>query len=87
MAGCGFLVSPTRELAAIRNREPPWRWSDVWLGRHAGDGTDTCGDATSWRELNTAHHLVKIVRDLGAMSSIEFEEDAVSEYSEQESLF
>lgn len=22
-----------------------WRWSDVWLGRHAGDGTATCGDA------------------------------------------
>ncbi|WP_112309668.1 beta family protein [Pseudogemmobacter bohemicus] len=38
----------------------------VW--RNAEGLTDTCGDATGWRELNTAHHLVRIVRDMGAMS-------------------
>ena len=57
----------------------------IW--RNAKGLTDTCGDATGWRELNTAHHLVGIVRDLGAMSGIEFEEDAVAEYSEQGALF
>lgn len=61
--------------------------ADDRIWRNAKGLTDTCGDATSWRELNTAHHLVRIVRDLGAMSSIEFEEDAVAEYSEQDSFF
>lgn len=61
--------------------------ADDRIWRNAKGLTDTCGDATGWRELNTTHHLVRIVRDLGAMSGIEFKEDAVAEYSEQDSFF
>lgn len=53
--------------------------SDDRIWRNAKGLTYTCGDATGWQELNTAHHLVKIVGGLGAMSGIEFEEDAVAE--------
>lgn len=62
-------------------------YADDRIWQNAKGMTDTCGDATGWRELNTAHHLVRIVRDLGAMSGIEFENDAVTEYSEQGALF
>ncbi|WP_158629253.1 beta family protein [Roseitalea porphyridii] len=62
-------------------------YADDRIWRNAKGMTDTCGDATGWRELNTAHHLVRVVRDLGAMSGIEFEDDALAEYSEQDSLF
>lgn len=62
-------------------------YADDRIWRNAKGMTDTCGDATGWRELNTAHHLVKIIRDLGAIAGIFFEEDAVSELLEQGSLF
>lgn len=61
--------------------------ADDRIWRNAKGVTATCGDPTSWRELNTAHHMVRIVRDLGALSGLEFEEDTVAEYTEQESLF
>lgn len=57
----------------------------IWL--NAKGLTDTCGNATEWRELNTAHHLVRVAQDLGAMAGYSFEADVVSEYSEQISLF
>lgn len=61
--------------------------ADDRIWRNAKGLTDTCGDASGWRELNTGHHLVRIVRDLGAMSGIGFEDEAVDEFSEQDSLF
>lgn len=61
--------------------------ADDRIWRNAKEMTETCGDATSWRELNTSHHLVRVVRDLGAMSGVDFEEDFVSEFSEQGNLF
>jgi len=61
--------------------------ADDRIWRNAKGLTDTCGDATGWRELNTAHHLVRVVRDLGELSGVQFEDEAVSEFSEQVSLF
>jgi len=61
--------------------------ADGRISRNAKRLTDTCGDATGWWELNTALHLGRIVRDLGAMLGIEFEEDAVAEDSEQGAVF
>ena len=61
--------------------------ADDRIWRNAKGLTETCGDATGWRELNTAHHLVQVVRDLGAISGIVFDEDPVSEFAEQGSLF
>ncbi len=62
-------------------------YADELIWQYARGWTDTCGDATGWREINTAHHLVRIVRDLGTMSGVSFEDDKVSEYSEQGALF
>lgn len=61
-------------------------YADDRIWRNAKGMTDTCGDPTGWRELNTAHHLVRVIRDLGVLSGIEFEDDAVAEYSEQGAL-
>ncbi|MCB1511845.1 MAG: hypothetical protein KDJ36_13170 [Hyphomicrobiaceae bacterium] len=57
----------------------------IWM--NAKGLTVSCGSPTGWRELNNAHHIVTVVRDLGEMAGISFEEDSVSEYSEQEELF
>ena len=62
-------------------------YADERIWRNAKEMTETCGDATDWRELNTAHHLVRIVRDLGALAGVVFEDDAVSEFVEQVRLF
>lgn len=62
-------------------------YADDRIWRNAKGMTDSCGDATGWRELNTAHHLVRIIQDLGAISGVAFEGDAVSEFAEQGSLF
>lgn len=62
-------------------------YADDRIWRNAKGMTETCGDASGWRELNTAHHLVRIVRDLGSVAGVVFEKDAVSEFVEQGSLF
>jgi len=62
-------------------------YADDRIWQNAKGMTHTCGDATQWRELNMAHHFVRVVTDIGEMSGNIFEEDAVSEYSEQGSLF
>lgn len=62
-------------------------YADDRIWRNAKGLTDTCGDPTGWRELNTAHHLVRVVQDLGFMSGVTFENDAVSEFAEQGVLF
>lgn len=43
---------------------------------------EICGDVIGWWELNIVYYLVRIVRDLGVMFGIEFEEDVVVEYLE-----
>lgn len=62
-------------------------YADDRIWQNAKGSTDTCGDPTDWRELNTAHHIVRVVQDLGAIAKVTFEEDAVSEFAEQGSLF
>ncbi len=62
-------------------------YADERIYRMAKGITETCGDSTFWRELNTAHHIVRVVRDLGAMSGIAFQEDVVGEFAEQGNLF
>jgi len=57
----------------------------IWC--NAKELTYTCGNPTVWRELNTAHHLVRVVRDLGAMSGVTFKEDEAREFAEQNVLF
>ena len=40
-----------------------------------------------WREWNMAHHLTRVVRDLAAMSGVEFEEEVEHPEPEQIGLF
>lgn len=35
---------------------------------------DSCGNSSMWREWNMAHHLARVVRDLGAIAGVKFEE-------------
>jgi hypothetical protein len=45
------------------------------------------GTPSQWRELNTAHHMTRVVRDLGAMVGISFTTRPVEERHMQEQLF
>jgi hypothetical protein len=53
----------------------------------AAMGIATCGNPSMWREWNMAHHMVRVVRDLGAMVGITFAEGPVETVPEQASLF
>ena len=52
----------------------------IWRG---AKGLDGCGNASMWREWNTAHHITRVVRDLGAMEGIQFSDGRVSKLSQQ----
>lgn len=53
----------------------------------AAKGIASCGNPSMWREWNMAHHMVRVVRDLGAMAGVSFEDGPVSTVPEQASLF
>lgn len=53
----------------------------------AANGHATPGSASMWREWNMAHHLTRVVRDLAAMSGVEFEEEVEHPEPEQIGLF
>jgi len=50
-------------------------------------GENQHGNPSMWREWNMAHHMVRVVRDLGAMAGITFAEGPVTTVPEQASLF
>lgn len=56
----------------------------IWRGAKGLDGS---GNASMWREWNMAHHITRVVRDLGAMEGITFAGCHVSTAPEQVSLF
>lgn len=39
----------------------------------AAEGRASTGNASTWREWNTAHHLTQVMRDLGRLAGISFE--------------
>jgi Beta protein len=53
----------------------------------AAKGHASCGNPSMWREWNMAHHMVRVVRDLGAMVGITFADGPVTTISEQGVLF
>ena len=62
-------------------------YADDEIWRRA-NGIGSCGSASMWREWNMAHHITRVVRDLGAMSGIDFEDGRVSEMpAKQASMF
>lgn len=48
----------------------------IWRG---AKGLDGCGNASMWREWNTAHHLTRVVRDLRALEGIKLADGHVSQ--------
>lgn len=50
-------------------------------------GLASCGNASMWREWNTAHHLTLAVHDLGRKAGIEFTKEKVAAISEQVLMF
>lgn len=62
-------------------------YADDRIWGNAKGLTENCGTATMWREWNMAHHMVHVIRDLGAMSGLSFDDDVLGEFSEQGTLF
>lgn len=61
-------------------------YADDRIWRNAKGLSNNCGDSSAWRELNTAHHLVRVVHDLGAIAGKSFADDEVAEFTEQNSF-
>ncbi|MGN6365896.1 beta family protein [Asticcacaulis taihuensis] len=51
------------------------------------NGMDGPGNASMWREWNTMHHVMRVVRDLGAMDDVKFADGWVSEVVYEQDLF
>jgi hypothetical protein len=45
------------------------------------------GNASNWREWNMLHHIMRVIRDLGALAGVEFAPARVTSESGQQSLF
>ncbi|GJD39928.1 beta family protein [Methylobacterium bullatum] len=45
------------------------------------------GNGTTWREINTTHHITRVVRDIGKIKGISFRDRLVSTPAMQTSLF
>lgn len=51
------------------------------------NGRATAGTASNWREWNMAHHIIRVVTDLAALTGVSLEEEDVLEENEQISMF
>lgn len=56
----------------------------IWRCAKSLDGP---GNASMWREWNMAHHMTRVVRDLGAMAGITFADGHVSELFTTRDIF
>lgn len=50
-------------------------------------GWDGPGNGSTWREINTAHHITRVVRDIGGIKGMSFTETVFSDPADQTSLF
>ncbi len=49
-------------------------------------GWDGPGNGTTWREINTAHHITRVVRDIGGIKGMSFTETTFSDPADQPSF-
>lgn len=49
-------------------------------------GWDGPGNGSTWREINTAHHITRVVRDIGGIRGMSFAETTFSDPADQPSL-
>jgi hypothetical protein len=50
-------------------------------------GWDGPGNGSTWREINTAHHITRVVRDIGGIKGMSFTETIFADPADQPSLF
>jgi Beta protein len=50
-------------------------------------GWDGPGNGSTWREINTAHHITRVVRDIGGVKGMSFTERMFRDPADQRSLF
>lgn len=50
-------------------------------------GWDGPGNGATWREINTTHHITRIVRDIGGIKGFSFTEATVADPTDQLTLF
>jgi hypothetical protein len=50
-------------------------------------GWDGPGNGSTWREINTAHHITRVVRDIGTIKGLSFSDLKVSDPPHQPSFF
>jgi hypothetical protein len=60
--------------------------ADDYIFRTA-KGWDGPGNGSTWREINTAHHITRVVRDIGTIKGMSFLDVKVSDPADQFSLF
>jgi hypothetical protein len=51
------------------------------------NGWDGPGNGSTWREINTAHHITRVVRDIGTIKGMSFVDIRISDPVDQFSLF
>lgn len=49
----------------------------------ASRGNDGPGNGATWREINTAHHITRVVRDIGGLNGVVFSEVIIEDTAEQ----
>ncbi|MEL6920179.1 MAG: beta family protein [Pseudomonadota bacterium] len=49
-------------------------------------GREGPGNSTTWRAINTTHHITRVVNDIGAVKKIQFQRSPVEENATQETM-
>jgi hypothetical protein len=50
-------------------------------------GWDGPGNGSTWREINTTHHVTRVVRDIGGIKGMSFAETTFGDPADQPSFF
>lgn len=61
--------------------------ADAYISRVASNSLLGCGNATTWRQLNTTRHITQTVLDIARVRGIEIKQLPAPELARQESLF
>jgi hypothetical protein len=60
--------------------------ADDYIFRTA-KGWDGPGNGSTWREINTTHHITRVVRDIGGIKGMSFAETMFADPADQPELF
>lgn len=60
--------------------------ADTYIARAAGNPSAKPGNATTWRQLNTTHHITQVVADIAKVRGLEIKEAPAEQFDTQLSL-